>query len=158
MDIQLLSQEVADALMKSLRGIHASHFYYGFHAEREHLRTDRWALPSEQRLYYRVESYLFGVNCRDAEDPAALCLSSFARVDAAHPRGSCAMCLKLLIEDALVPLGWTLQKTRIMAVLNRDGTRVFHELQSLLPGVTHGSGEGGFGMIELEDEGRLLFC
>lgn len=142
--------------MKSLAGAYLSHFFYAFHAERDHPREQCWALSPGERLYYRVESYLFGVNVQDVGDTAALCLSSFARIDAAHPHGTCAMCLKLLIEKALVPLGRTLHKTRILAVLNRDSTRVFHELQSMLPGVHHGPGDYGFGVIKLEEGRRLL--
>jgi hypothetical protein len=156
MDIQLLSQQAADALMKSLAGASLSHFLYAFHAERNHPREQCWALPPGKRLYYRVESYLFGVNRREGEETAALCLSSLARIDPAHPHGTCAMCLKFLIEKALVPLGRTLHKTRILAALNRDSTRVFHELQSLLPGVQLVPGDR-FGVIDLEERGRLPF-
>jgi hypothetical protein len=154
MHAQLLSQESADALMKSLRGIHASHFYYAFHVERNHVRKDCWALPPARRLYYRVESYLFGVNWQNRDDETSFCLSSFARVDAARPRGTCALCLHHLLDEALAPLGHALRKTRVVAALNRDGNRVFDELQALRPGVTHGSGEWGFGAIELAPRNR----
>ena len=122
------------------------HFLDAFHAERRHRQEDCWALPPEKRLYYRVESYLFGVYC---QHPTILGISSLARIDAAHPSGTCAMCLKCLIEEQLIPLCHAQRKTRIAAVLTVSGTRVFRELQSIFPGVRLGSGTYGIGVIDV---------
>src|SRR2546428_326615 len=101
MEIRLLSQEEADDIMKHLEGKYYSNFTEAFHEEKAKPREQRWALPPEKRLYYRVDSYLFGINCQNV---AALSLSSLARIDATSPKGNCAMCLKFLIEEKLVPL------------------------------------------------------
>lgn len=65
----------------------------------------------------------------------ALSLSSFARVLAAHPAGSCAMCLKVLFEERLFPMCRKQGKFLIVAKLKPDGVRVFEELQALMPDI-----------------------
>ena len=65
MKINLLLQKPADDLMKSLDGQYLANFVEAFHEERYKPRDQCWALPEDTRLYYQVESYLFGINCKN---------------------------------------------------------------------------------------------
>jgi hypothetical protein len=132
--IQEFSQQQADALMKSLDGIYFKNWYNAFHEERALPRTGPVALPEDKRTYLLIESYLVGINCGHATS-LALSLSSFARVLAAHPTGTCAMCLDHLFKMQLFPMCRQQGKTQIFAKLEPDGVRVFKELQALMPSI-----------------------
>ena len=132
MRIQQLSQHEADVLMKSLQEVYLKNWSEAFHEERNSPRTGAVALPAEKRTYFLVEAYLVGVFWGNI---TALTLSSFARVLADHPAGSCAMCLKSLFETPLFPLCREQGKTQIVAKLEPGGVRVFKELQALMPGI-----------------------
>ena len=144
--IQFLAQNEADDLMKSLEGQYLANFKEAFHEEKDKPRDQPWALPAEKRQYYRVESYLFGVNC---ENLYAVCLSSFARIDATSPKGNCAMCLKYLIEAELFPLCRSQNKRKIVAKLAPPGAKVFEVLRSMMPGVSLRRGYYADGLIEV---------
>jgi len=147
MGIRLLSQEEADDMMKSLEGWYSANFYEAFHEERDKPREQRWALPPEKRLYYQVGSYLFGIN---RENLMALSLSSFARIDGTSPRGDCARCFKLLIEEKLIQLCREQNKKEINAQLSPGGVKVFEKLKSMMPGVSLGPvGYYTLGRIEI---------
>jgi hypothetical protein len=147
MEIKLLSQQEADDLMKTLRAQCLSNFRKAFHSERDKPRDMIWALPKEERLYYQVESYLFGVNPKPA---FSIGISSFARILDATPEKSCAECLKKLICDKLVPMCKDQQKNLIKVALTEDGKRIFRALQAILPGVVIEPGQGyNRGRIEL---------
>lgn len=140
MKIRLLSQEEADGMMKSLKGKYLSNFTEAFHEERHKPSGQRWALPPEKRLYYRVESYLFGINC---ENMTALSISSLARIDASSLKGKCAICLNRLIKEKLIPLCREQNKRQIIAALiTPGGVTVFEKLRSMMPGVNIGNGGG----------------
>lgn len=142
MKINLLLQKPADDLMKSLEGQYLANFVEAFHEERYKSRDQCWALPNDTRLYYQVESYLFGINCQNL---TALSLSSFARIDATSPKRSCATCLKYLIEKELIPLCKAQHKKQITArLVTGGGSAVFKQLESMMPRVRHG-------LIELDD-------
>ena len=132
MRIQQLSQHEADVLMKSLSGVYRENWLKAFHEERNVPQTSAVALPEDKRTYFLVESYLVGIFCGNA---TALSLSSFARVLANHPVGSCAVCLKTLFQRRLFPLCRQLGNTQIVAKLEPDGVRVFKELLDLMPGI-----------------------
>lgn len=130
--IQQLSQQQANAFMKSLNGDYFSNWHKAFHEERGLPRTELVALPEDKRTYFLIESYLVGINCGNA---TALSLSSFARVLSKRPAGSCAMCLKDLFEKRLFQICRQQGKNQIVAKLEPDGVRVFKELLSLMPGI-----------------------
>lgn len=142
--IQQLSQQRADALMKSLNGIYFRNWYKAFHEERSLPLTGSVALPEDKRTYVLIESYLVGINYGNA---MALSLSSFARVLSTRPAGSCAMCLKNLFEKRLFLICLQQGKTQIIAKLEPDGVRVFKELQSLIPGIQLTSGFYGDALV-----------
>lgn len=142
--IQQLSQQRADALMKSLNGIYFRNWYKAFHEKRSLPLTGFVALPEDKRNYFLIESYLFGINYGNVN---ALSLSSFARVLSTHPAGSCAMCLKDLFEKRLFLICRQQGKTQIVAKLEPDGVRVFKELQSLIPGIQLTSGFHGDALV-----------
>lgn len=48
-------------------------------------------------------------------------------------RGTDAMGLNVLLDEALVPLGRVIRKTRVVAVLNRHGNHVPDKLYQLHP-------------------------
>jgi hypothetical protein len=126
MKIRILSQEEADDMMKSLKGKYLSNFTEAFHEERHKPSGQRWALPSKKRLYYRVESYLFGINC---ENMTALSISSFARIDASPLEINCAICLNRLIKEKLISLCREQNKRQITAALvTSGGITVFKNL------------------------------
>lgn len=138
MKIRLLAQEEADDTMKSLKDKYLSNFTEAFHEERYKPSGQRWALPPEKRLYYRVESYLFGINC---ENMTALSISSLARIDASSLEGNCAICLNRLIKEKLIPLCRERNKRQITAVLvTSGGIMVFKKLKSMMSGVNIGNG------------------
>ena len=149
MKIRLLSQEEADDMMKSLKGKYLSNFTEAFHEERYKLSGQRRALPPEKRLYYRVESYLFGINC---ENMTALCISSLARIDASPLEENCAMCLKLLLKEKLFPLCREQHKSQITAALvTSGGVTVLEELKAIMPGVNLGNG-----LVTIELRGSVM--
>ena len=132
MKIRQLSQPEADVLIKSLEGVFFENWSKAFHDERSLPRAGPVALPEDKRTYFLVESYLVGIFCGNS---LALSLSSFARVLAEHPAGSCAMCLKVLLETQLFPMCREQDKTQIVAKLEPDGVGVFRELESFIPGI-----------------------
>ncbi len=146
MQIRFLAQNEADNLMKSLQGQYLANFKEAFHEEQGKLRDQPWALPPEERWYYRVESYLFGVNCKYLY---ALSLSSLARIDATSPKGNCAMCFKHLLEIELFPLCRSQNKQQIVAQFAPQGAKVFEVLSSMMPGVSVRRGYYSNGVIEV---------
>ena len=130
MDLRIvpLSRLEADRTMKSLDGVNFQNFRAAFHGERIHIaeREQLWALPEEERSYYLVQSYLFGIN---KWTPQTLLLSSFARVLSTKPNENCAGCLKMLLEQELFPR--SSQKTQIQARLTEEGNGVFQTLRKL---------------------------
>jgi hypothetical protein len=128
-NIVLLTQEDADRTMKSLGGVYFLNLCTVFHDERIRVthREPLWALPEAERSYYRVQSYLFGVNKKWA--PLVLILSAFARVLRTRPRDNCAGCLKMLLEQELCPR--SPQQAYVQARLNEKGKGVFHTLRDL---------------------------
>lgn len=118
--------------MKSLDGTYLENWVTAFHDERNLPRTGLVALAEEKRIYFLIESYLAGINC---SYPTTLNLSSFARVLARRPAGSCAMCLKHLFKERLFPMCRQQGKTTIAARLEPGGVQVFKELRALMPGI-----------------------
>ena len=134
MKVERLSRRKADEIMKSLEGDCFRNFKAAFHCERMYVdQRDRpWALPEEERSYFLVESYLFGLHI---EKSPWLSLSSFARVLSKHPKQKCAMCLKSFLEQELFPMLESLQKSHVNANLTEAGKVVFEELRNLRSGV-----------------------
>lgn len=125
--IQKLSQKLADDLMKSLEGNYLDNFREAFHQEKDQPSTGPIALPENDRVYYRIESYLVGFGNGTVD---ALSLASFARVLAVRPAGSCAMCLKGLFENVIFPICREQGKIRISARLTPRGRKVFEDLRT----------------------------
>ncbi|NWF73574.1 MAG: hypothetical protein HXY51_11115 [Nitrospirae bacterium] len=127
--------------MKSLEGIFLQNFQTAFHEEcARTFDQDRvWALPEHKRSYFRIESYLFGIDFGQAR---LITISSFARITATSPR-SCSKCLQCLLEHKLFPLGVAQNKRLITAFLTKNGKDVFQELQKQLPGVRIADKERG---------------
>lgn len=136
MKVTHLSRQEADQLMKSLDmdGDYYRNFYGAFHDERMrvHDRGQFWALSEEERSYFLVESYLFGVNF---QNPNLISISSFARILRATPSQKCAPCFKFLLQETLFPMCVVQRKYCISAVLTEKGKTVFRELQKVLPGI-----------------------
>ena len=132
--------------MKSLTGRWLSNFNQAFHAESDRPPNEVWALSEEQRLYYQISSYLFGIH----PHPLTTDLASFARVLETRPERRCAEYLKSLIQEKVAPICHAKGATRIGAALTKGGRRVFVELQAILPGVFIEDGYPyDFGRIEL---------
>lgn len=149
MQIRLLPQNEADDLMKSRQGLYLANFQGAFDEEQGKPRDQPWALPPEERWYYRVESYLFGVNDNTRD---TLGLSSFARIDATPPKGNCAMCFKHLLEVELFPLCRSQNKQQIVALLRPQGRKVFEALGSMMPGVSVRRSYDSIGVIEVPSQ------
>jgi hypothetical protein len=134
--ITRLTQRDADALMKSLDTNEAYYhnFYGAFHDERRQTidRNIFWALSEEERSYYLIESYLFGINF---QNPTLISISSFARILNASPSQNCATCLKFLLQDVLFPICVAHNKNRVNAALTEKGRAVFEKLKEDLPGI-----------------------
>ena len=128
-----LSRQEADRIMKSLNGVFFQNFQAAFLEERSSTydNNEMWALPEHQRVYFRIESYLFGINFGQS---GLITLSSFARIAAATAT-RCAQCLQCLLEEKLFPLGVAQNKRLITVLLTKNAKDVFHELQKHLPGV-----------------------
>lgn len=130
-----LTQQDADKLMKSLdqNETYYRNFYEAFHGERkpEGDRSLLWALDKEERSYYLVESYLFGINFKPSNQ---ISISSLARVLHATPSEKCATCLKFLLQETLFPI-CVAQRKYINAVLTEKGKTVFTDLKKDLRGV-----------------------
>ena len=133
MSITDLSQPDADRIMKALDGVFFQNFQAAFRDERPSTydSTLLWALPRDIRSYFRIESYLFGINFGQS---GLITISSFARI-AATPDRSCANCLRSLLEEKLFPLGMAQNKRLITTFLTKNGKDVFQELQRHLPGI-----------------------
>ena len=136
MTITQLLQQDADTLMKSLdmNEEYYRNFYAAFHDERRRVvdRNQIWALSKEERSYYLIESYLFGINF---QNPTLISISSFARVLRTTPSHNCAGCLKCLLQDTLFPICVAQSKHHISAALTENGKTVFEELKKDLPGI-----------------------
>ncbi len=134
--IHQLTQEEADTLMKTLdvNEKYYQNFYEAFHDERRHVsdRDRPWALSEHERVYYLIESYLFGVNFGI---PDLVSLASFARILPQSPRHKCAFCLKLLLKETLIPFCRDHKRLHINASLTEAGKVVFEEIQKDFPGV-----------------------
>lgn len=132
--IHQLTQQEADTLMKALEvnGKYYENFLDAFHSERTHVseRNRPWALPEEERSYYLIESYLFGVKFNN---PDIISLSSFALVHARIPSHDCASCLRLLLKQVLIPFCRDHRKRRISAALTEKGKIVFEGLRRDFP-------------------------
>ena len=127
-----LSRQEADRIMKSLNGVFLQNFQAAFLEERSSTcdNNEMWALPERQRVYFRIESYLFGIKFGQS---GLIALSSFARI-AATTATRCAQCLQCLLEEKLFTLGVAQNKCLITALLTKNAKDVFHELQKHLQG------------------------
>lgn len=132
--IHQLTQEEADTLMKTLdvNKKYYQNFYDAFHGERTHLsnRDRPWALSEQERSYYLIESYLFGVNFQHSD---TIKLSSFARILPQTPHHRCASCLRHLLQHRLLPMCGAYNKRCISAALTKEGRVVFEELKQAFP-------------------------
>lgn len=132
--ITKLTQQHADKLLKRLDMNYYRNFYDAFHDENKRVVeiNPLWALPEEERSYYLIESYLFGINFQRQD---GIYISSFARIFPATPRQKCATCLKFLLQETLFPLCVAQGKRCVKAALTAKGRTVFEELQKDLPSV-----------------------
>lgn len=135
MTIRQLTRQEADSLMKALdvNGKWYQNFYEAFHGERTHVsdRDRPWALPDQERSYYLIESYLFGVSFK--KDSDIITLSSFALVLPRNPSHNCASCLKVLLQQELIPFCRDHRKRCISAALTEKGKVVFERLKRDFP-------------------------
>lgn len=132
--ITKLNQQHADKLLKRLDMNCHRNFSDAFHDENKRMveKGPLWALPEEERSYYLIESYLFGINFQGQD---GIYISSFARIFPARPSQKCATCLKFLLQETLFPLCGAQGKRCVKAALTAKGRTVFEELQKDLPSV-----------------------
>ena len=139
--IHQLPQEEADTLMKRLdvNREYYQNFYEAFHDERRHIsdRNRTWALPHQERSYYLIGSYLFGVKFKN---PDIISLSSFALVLPRNPSHDCASCLRLLFKQILIPFCRDHKKRCISAALTEKGKTVFEDLKRDFPSLEIANG------------------
>ncbi len=136
MTIKQLSQREADRLMKSLNtgDLYYRNWFNAFNCENKRTSGNNqlWALPEEERSYYLIGSYLFGVDFRN---PDLVTLASFARILPHSPGHKCAFCLKLLLQETLIPFCRDHKRRFINAMLTEAGKVVFDEIQNDFPGL-----------------------
>lgn len=147
--IKELSQKDADCIMKGLSGEPLEDFKLGFHDESKNILKGKdhvWALPlpeesakqtynPDKRIYYLISFegipyLLVGIN----PTPIGLInLSSFARI-VTQPKGKATDCLRIVIQDKMVPMCRENGKGIIVARIATDrGEKVFHQLRRKLP-------------------------
>lgn len=145
-----LSSHETDALLRGLSCEGLQNVREAFHTEKANIEGGKpaWALPRNDRIYYVAQCQndpylLVGIHPNPLpSSPHIVNISSLARV-ASAAKGKAADCLRIVIQEKLIPFCKQNGKTLIVARIHTErGLKAFSALQSVRP--------GGISSVEIE--------